>query len=362
MAVWKEGTGKRPWRARVYDEHGRRRLLSFPTKRAAEEYEREVADKKARLAAGLPIQKGPIRYDDLCALYLDNYTAESKPWLERMLRHSRTRFGSVQVHLLRPEQIGAWLHSELDLAAKTKNHVLTAMRQVLNAAVEWGYLSVSPARPAAVKPPRGSTNPTDVRPFQSWAEVLRVADHAGHYGPLIRFACATGLRPQEWMALEWADIDRAARVVHVRRTVRQDGSVTEAGKTAGALRVVTLSAPALRALDDVVRRIDTPLVFTTPQGKRIRRENFRRYVWVPALQMAELEERPPYQMRHTFATLALAQGCTLEWVGKELGHADINITRKFYARFTKVVDDRMRALLDQMEDTGAHVHRHLHHD
>lgn len=49
------------------------------------------------------------------------------------------------------------------------------------------------------------------------------------------------------------------------------------------------------------------------------------------------------------------QGCTIEWVSKQLGHRDIHITLKHYARFVKRVDDRMQALLDQMgeEDEAA---------
>lgn len=349
VSVRRQGNGKRPWRVRYYDTDGRGRMRSFPTKALALEFEREQADLKARVGAGLAVTTGPIAFDDLAELYLASYTAESKPWLERMLRHPRARFGSVQVHLLRPEQIGRWLHSELELAPKTKNHILTAFRQVLNAGVEWGYLTVSPARPSAVKPPRGSTNPTDVRPLESWAQVLQVAEQIGHYGPLVRFACATGLRPQEWAALEWGDVDRANHIIHVRRALKQDGTVEEAGKTAGALRAVTLSAPARRALDDTVRHLDQPRIFSRPDGTLIRRWGFAE-AWHSALAVLELDPRPPYQMRHTFATLALAQGCTLEWVGKELGHRDLSVTRKYYARFLKVVDDRMRALLDQMEE------------
>jgi integrase len=35
---------------------------------------------------------------------------------------------------------------------------------------------------------------------------------------MVLFAAATGLRPSEWIALEQRDLDRDARVVHVRRS------------------------------------------------------------------------------------------------------------------------------------------------
>jgi integrase len=35
---------------------------------------------------------------------------------------------------------------------------------------------------------------------------------------MVIFAAATGLRPAEWLALEWRDIDLDARVVYVHRS------------------------------------------------------------------------------------------------------------------------------------------------
>ena len=35
------------------------------------------------------------------------------------------------------------------------------------------------------------------------------------YGPVVAFAAHTGLRPSEWAALEWRDVDRGEGVVRV---------------------------------------------------------------------------------------------------------------------------------------------------
>jgi integrase len=344
--IWKEGTGSRPWRCRLY-LHGRDTQRSFRTKTLAEEWGRHVKEQQARARAGLPVQQGPITYEDLTLLYLDGYSNASKPWLERMLAHSRSRFGHITVRHLRSEEIGRWIHTEVTLAPKTKQHILTAMRQVLNAGVEWGYLSVSPAK--TVRKPKDTLAGSKVRPFQSWAEVLAVANAIGeHYSPLIRFACATGLRPGEWSALTWRNIDIPGKTVHVLGT-----------KTQRSLRSVALSRNALDALAELPRPIDKDaLVFTTTEGKQIDRSNFRK-IWTDAVAEAKVAMRPPYQMRHTFATLALAAGVTLEWISKQMGHKDIAVTIEHYARFTKTLDDRMLGLLDTIgEEEDEHGASH----
>jgi integrase len=49
------------------------------------------------------------------------------------------------------------------------------------------------------------------RPFESWPELDAVAAKLSpRYRPMVIFAAATGLRPAEWLALEWRDVDQQA--------------------------------------------------------------------------------------------------------------------------------------------------------
>jgi integrase len=64
------------------------------------------------------------------------------------------------------------------------------------------------------------------------------------HGPMVLFAATTGLRPGEWLALEWRDIDLDARVVHVRRAFRIDRVKTPKTNTP---RTVPLQRAALDA-------------------------------------------------------------------------------------------------------------------
>jgi len=46
-----------------------------------------------------------------------------------------------------------------------------------------------------------------------------------------------------------------------------------------------------------------------------------------------LKQRPPYQMRHTAATLMLASGENPEWVARMLGHSTTEMLFRIYSRF-----------------------------
>jgi integrase len=337
--IWKETAGAKPWKARILDVDGRKRMRSFQTKAQRDAWVRHVAEQRARLNAGMDVVQGPITYEDLCLLYLDSRPQQtSSEWFEGMLAHSREAFGQSLVRAIRPEEIGRWLHG-LHKAPKTKTHILTAFRQALRAGVEWGYLSRNPARAEAVKSP-GQKPVRKINPLESWDDVAAIANKIDSwYSPLVRFACATGLRPSELTELRWADLDIQGKTAHIRGT-----------KTRAADRTIYLSHAALDALSDLATQLDrTKPVFAGRRGGKMDWQGFRTNHWFPALAKLGMERRTPGQMRHTFATLALQNGVPIETVSKLMGHESIEITMRHYARWTLPLMERARALLDQFD-------------
>jgi integrase len=73
----------------------------------------------------------------------------------------------------------------------------------------------------------------------------RIALSPSRYRPIVIFATVTGLRPAEWLALEWRDLDLKARVVYVHRSFtkgRLKCPKTEASRRAVPLQTIALDA------------------------------------------------------------------------------------------------------------------------
>src|SRR5215216_8183638 len=157
-------------------------------------------------------------------------TIEKLRWL---LSKAVSEFGDQRLGQLRSQEIAAW---RMTIPAGHRFEATQALRQVLSRAVDWKMIDTNPAKHGVDNPQRRRT---EKRPFESWAQLAKVACRLGERErALVIFAAATGLRPGEWIALEQRDIDRAARVVYVRRAFR-NGRV-KCPKTEASVRAVPL--------------------------------------------------------------------------------------------------------------------------
>jgi integrase len=117
-----------------------------------------------------------------------------------------------------------------------------------------------------VKNPQAA--PRGIRVYTD-AEIKKLAEELGTtYGPMIRLAAATGLRPDEWARLERRDVDKRRRVLSVRGT-----------KAARSRREVPLTRAALDAVEVLPARIDTPHLFPNADGGPLNPKGFGRREW-----------------------------------------------------------------------------------
>jgi integrase len=224
---------------------------------------------------------------------------ETTAKLRWLLTKSTAAFGPTPLTELDAREIAAW---RMTLPTGHRFEATQALRQTLARAVEWGLIDTNPAKTGVdnPQPPR-----REMHPFESDSQLEALAAELGpRYGPMILFAAATGLRPGEWIALEHRDIDRDDRLVHVCRAFRVNR--LKATKTNTA-RAVPLQRHALDQLPSPQGA--TSLVFPAPEGGYLDLHNWRGRHWRPAQHAAGITPtRRLYDLRHTFATVALRAG------------------------------------------------------
>jgi integrase len=185
------------------------------------------------------------------------------------------------------------------------------------------------------------------RPFESWAELDTLSAHLSpRYRPMVIFAAATGLRPAEWLALEWRDIDVEACVVYVHRSFTKGR--LKCPKTEASRRAVPLQTIALEAIDQQSSSRQTALVFPAQRGGYLDLHNFRNREWKPAQIGAGLRPlRRIYDLRHTFATFALRAGISTFDLSRYMG-ASLTMIDRHYGHLARDGREHAIRLLDEL--------------
>lgn len=225
------------------------------------------------------------------------------------------------------------------LPSEDRRHKATrALRQVLAAAVRWGYIVRNPALDAGQNPtPRSD----EIRPLRP-DEIDRIVAELGPQDvAIVIFAVETGLRTNEWLATERRDLDRQNPAVAVQRRYT-DGSLIPYPKT--YRRRVPLTPEAAEALEQLPARIDTPILFPGEHGGHLNLNNWRNRVWYPALDAAGVPKCGPYVLRHSFATNALRKGLPIYQLARLMG-TSVKIIDKHYGHLAHDSEDHLRSLL-----------------
>lgn len=270
--------------------------------------------------------------------------------------------GKLPLATLTPSHVDRFLaeRSKAGLSPRARRYMRSVLRIALNAALRQSLVvRNSAALSTAPKAERPDIHP--LTPEESIAFVKAI--HGDRLEALYLLVLATGLREGEALAIAQDDIDVAAGVLRVRyNLVRLNGAYhREALKTDKSRRDLRLPASVLSALQAHLDRQrferdkadklgkwignDWGLIFTTENGQPIHYSTANQR-FQAILKAAELPRRHFYTLRHSAASLLIAQGADLHDVKNQLGHSTIALTSDTYAH---VYDARKRELANGMD-------------
>ena len=222
------------------------------------------------------------------------------------------------------------------LAPATVRGIHTTLHHALKAAVDEGLIPFNPAE--KVTPPRVQNAPKQVLTHDQLEKFLCTIRFDPIWHDFFYTELTTGLRRGELCGLTWGDFDSEAGTLKVRRTIHsRKGGELEAGetKTCAGRRTILLPHSTVQLLRERKRSALTQWIFPDPlrperpvnPGSAYRRLK-------ELLKQAELPSLRFHDLRHTFATHALASGVDAKTLSGILGHTKASFTLDTYTHVT----------------------------
>lgn len=327
-----------------------------------------------------------IRFVDFSKRWMDEYakvnlTIKTYARYEIYLKRINQGIGHLKLKDITPLQLNAFYRSlEADgvnqrkrydengdlinngkLAPKTILDHHRVISKILSTAVKWGLLEKNVAMRA--DPPKvphreiSYLNEKEVRQMLTLLEKEPI-----QYQTMITLLVYTGIRRGELCGLEWKDIDFENQVMHVVRSAQYIGNktmITKEPKTKSGIRHFSLSIHACILLKKYRRWQleqkfnagdrweESDRLFTSWNGKPIHPDTvtdwFSKFIKRSGLPYVTL-----HSLRHTNATLMIAEGTDVCTVSRRLGHANTATTLNIYAHALKSKDREAANTLDNV--------------
>lgn len=371
--IRERGPGK--W-ALVYDAppgpDGRRRQktkIVHGTKKEAQKALREIHQ---QIDNGCYVEPDRISLADYLDRWLKEYVQPNlsaktaQEYAQKIRSYVVPNLGATRLVDLKPLHLQSFYNRMLEsggakgtgLSARSVLHIHRVLHKALGQAVKWQMLLRNPTD-AAEAPKCRQLEMRVLDPAAVPRLLEATADTSFHMPVLL--SLSTGMRRGEVLALRWADVDLDTGVASICRSAEQ----TKAGvhmketKTAKSRRAVTLPASVIVALREHRGRQaqnklllgdgyqDHDLVCSYPDGRPID----PRYIsssFPSLLRRAGLPHIRFHDLRHTHATLLLAQGVHPKIVSERLGHSTIGITLDTYSHVLPTMQEEAARKIDSV--------------
>lgn len=356
------------WEGRIvigYDENGLPKTKNVLAKTKGECIEKLKAlkntitpDTPIKLKADMPFGEWlDYWYETYCKPNARPATQKTYEGYIRLYLHPR--LGSIPLNKVTTsdiQQMCTWMMTEARLDQKNGDSGLSDSQvincyslcdRVLEKAMAEKLIVRNPAKGCKLPPNR--PNEMKVLSREDMQKVLIQAKEENYY-ELFLLEFATGLRLGELMALQWDDVDLVTGELRINKQVNLVGSklVISEPKTKAAVRTLILPPSVRKVMAEYKTRVNSRWLFPSPKKDDlpiIPSAVSRRLHTL--LEHAGCEKVRFHDLRHTFATNALAHGMDIKTLSTILGHVSSATTLNTYSHVTDEMRQRAAVKIDQ---------------
>jgi len=373
MAGSIEKRGKNSYRLIVsegYDLHGKPLIHRKTVHGTKKEAEVELAKFVTEVQNGLVIDGKALRFSEFVEIWKRDYGSKelAQSTYKRYCRMLETRllpyFGRFYINKIKPTDIMKFydlLEKDTQLVRKKGNNGSKTkkplsgktilehhrlLRAMLHKAVYWQLIVANPAErvqpPKARKPKRRSYDDEQTKILLENLELLSSEDTK--YKVAIILTVFTGVRLGELMGLEWQDVDFKNGIISINRSsqyLSDMGVFTKVPKTESSIREIAIPEFIISLLEEYKLWYEeqksvygelwtnSDRLFVQADGKPMHPSTiskwFVKYVGQIGLPVINF-----HGLRHTNASLLVAQNIDIAVISVRLGHAQISTTLDFY--------------------------------
>ena len=356
----KFGTDKEAWIVDYRDQHGKRHLKTFPTKKAAEAWKvNALHEVQQGIHTAASVSK---TIEEAWRLWMADCEANNLEFgTVRQRRQHLTHHVVPFIGRLRLADLTTPMVYDFDSKLRNdgrslamRRKVLTNLKTMLSFAQGRGLVAQNVARGVRIKIENRESTSGPLRAgvdFPTMAELnVLIEQCTGRWRPFIITAIFTGMRLSELRGLRWGDVDIEAGQIHVRQRADAWAKLGPTKSKAGK-RDILLAPLVINTLKQW--RAECPqgeldLVFPNTRGNIETMPNIHARCWTPLQIKCGLTDDAGsarygfHMLRHAAASLFIKY---LGWTPKRLqavmGHASITMTFDRYGHlFENVEADR----------------------
>lgn len=227
-------------------------------------------------------------------------------------------------------------------------HYHRVVSSIMGYAVQWQYISYNPcSKIAPAKNEDAEISFLDDE--QSKRLLILLREEPGYYRRAIVITLLTGLRRGELLGLEWDDVNWKEHIITIRRTSQYlpgKGLFTDTPKNKSSQRLVYISEEVINILIEQrqwqEREADrlgdrwngSDRIITNKYGRPMYPDSLSHW-FGKFIKRTDLPKIHVHSLRHTYATLFIANNVPLTTVAAQLGHATVATTANIYAHAIK---------------------------